>query len=82
MAPMTTHGDRRNPAKARTCRCHIATAPWPVVEAAAQQQPEYATDLGDQPGDSTAAGLRQGSNPRRTQIAGHHLADSQAQTTK
>ena len=82
MAFTATHGHRHDPAMARASRRLNWTAPWHIVEAAAQQQPEYAADLGKEPGDAIVAGLRQWSNPRCEQIAGHHPGGWPSSATK
>ncbi len=79
MAFRTTHGDRYDPALVQASLRHSVTVPWYVVEAAAQQQPEKATDLGVQPGDVTAAGLRQWLDHVAGRLPGIALADGQAQ---
>ena len=82
MAFAATHGDRHDPALMQASNRQIAMSPWHVVEAAVQRQPENATDLGKEPGDFTAASLRQWSDPRCGQIAGHHPGGWPSSNTK
>ena len=82
MAFTATHGDKHDPASMQASHRHGVMTPWHIVEATARRQPKNATDLGKEPGDLTATSLRQWSDPRCGQIAGHHPGGWPSSNTK